>query len=109
PCARGPRPGRARRRLRPAARVGRYAAAVGWMARAVRAGPALMRVAVGRGGVGARAARQLASTEGVEEVLLRDLDEGRRREVAASLGAVATDEPPSVTGAPEADAGVLAL
>lgn len=69
-----------------------------------------MRVAVvGLGAVGARAARQLASTEGVEEVLLRDVDEGRRREVAASLGSVATDEPPSVTGPPEADAVVLAL
>lgn len=69
-----------------------------------------MRVAVvGLGAVGARAARQLASTEGVEEVLLRDADEGRRREVAASLGSVATDEPPSVTGPPEADAVVLAL
>jgi len=69
-----------------------------------------MRVAVvGLGAVGARAARQLASTAGVEEVLLRDPDEGRRREVAASLGPVATPEAPSVTAPPEADAVVLAL
>ncbi len=69
-----------------------------------------MRVAVvGLGAVGARTARQLASTEGVDEVLLRDPDDGRRREVAASLGAVATPEPPSVTAPPEADAVVLAV
>lgn len=69
-----------------------------------------MRVAVvGLGAVGARAARQLASTEGVDEVLLRDRDDGRRREVADSLGAVATAEPPSVTAPPDADVVVLAL
>ncbi|QYG90981.1 Gfo/Idh/MocA family oxidoreductase [Iamia sp. SCSIO 61187] len=69
-----------------------------------------MRIAVvGLGAVGARAARQLASTEGVDEVLLRDIDDGRRSEVAASLGAIATPEPQSVTAPPEADAVVLAL
>jgi saccharopine dehydrogenase-like NADP-dependent oxidoreductase len=69
-----------------------------------------MRIAVvGLGAVGARAARQLASTEGVDEVVLRDVDDGRRSEVAASLGAIATPEPQSVTTPPEADAVVLAL
>lgn len=69
-----------------------------------------MRVAVvGLGAVGARAARQLASTEGVDEVVLRDVDDGRRSEVAASLGAIATPEPQSVTAPPEADVVVLAL
>lgn len=69
-----------------------------------------MRVAVvGLGAVGARAARQLASTSDVEEVLLRDADEARLREVAASLGPIATAEPASVTAPPEADAVVLAL
>ncbi|HVX19191.1 MAG TPA: Gfo/Idh/MocA family oxidoreductase [Acidimicrobiales bacterium] len=49
-----------------------------------------MRVGVvGLGAVGARAARQLASTEGVESVLIRDLDDDRAAAVAASLGPVA--------------------
>lgn len=69
-----------------------------------------MRVAVcGLGAVGARAARQLASTPEVDEVLLRDPRTDRLREVAASLGEVATVEPASVTSPPEADAVVLAL
>lgn len=69
-----------------------------------------MRVAVvGLGAVGARAARQLASTEGVDEVVLRDLDQARLTEVATSLGAAATAEPPSVTAPPDTDAVVLAL
>lgn len=68
-----------------------------------------MRVAVcGLGAVGARAARQLASTPDVEEVLLRDPRHDRLHEVAASLGDVATAEPPSVTGPPDADVVVLA-
>ena len=41
--------------------------------------------------------------------MLRDVDDSRRSEVAASLGAVATPEAPSVTAPPEADAVVLAL
>lgn len=69
-----------------------------------------MRVAVcGLGAVGARAARQLASTDGVDEVVLRDPRSAHLAEVAASLGDIATAEPPSVTGPPEADVVVLAL
>jgi hypothetical protein len=46
-----------------------------------------VRIAVlGAGAVGARAARQLLSTEGVTEVVLRDDDADRLREVVASLG-----------------------
>ncbi|WCO67116.1 Gfo/Idh/MocA family oxidoreductase [Iamia majanohamensis] len=68
-----------------------------------------MRVAVcGLGAVGARAARQLASTSDVEEVVLRDPRDDRLHEVAASLGDVATAEPPSVTGPPDADVVILA-
>ena len=48
-----------------------------------------MRIAViGLGAVGARAARQLASTDGVDAVLLRDERPERLDEVAASLGPV---------------------
>ncbi|MGI8940129.1 MAG: saccharopine dehydrogenase family protein [Iamia sp.] len=69
-----------------------------------------MRVAVcGLGAVGARAARQLASTPEVEEVILRDVRADRAKEVAASLGDIATVDPPSVTAPPEADVVVLAL
>ncbi len=68
-----------------------------------------MRVAVvGLGAIGARAARQLASTDGIDEVLLRDVDDARRREVASSLGAAATAEGPEVTAPPAADVVVLA-
>ncbi len=80
------------------------------LARALRARPPLMRIAVcGLGAVGARAARQLASTSDVDQVVLRDPRQDRLREVAASLGDVAVADPPSVTGPPEADAVVLAL
>jgi ketopantoate reductase len=52
-----------------------------------------MRIAVvGLGAVGSRAARQLASTDGVAEVVLRDRRADRVDEVAASLGAVARAE-----------------
>jgi saccharopine dehydrogenase-like NADP-dependent oxidoreductase len=69
-----------------------------------------MRVAViGLGAVGARAARQLASTDGVEAVLLRDDRPERLDEVAASLGPVAVAEPAAITAPPEADAVVLAV
>lgn len=68
-----------------------------------------MRIAVvGAGAVGARAARQLASTESVTEVVLRDTDPARLAEVAASLGEVATAEPPPYDRPPAADAVVLA-
>jgi len=69
-----------------------------------------MRAAVcGLGAVGARAARQLASTEGVDEVLLRDPRTAHLSEVAASLGDIATPERPSITAPPDADVVVLAL
>ena len=69
-----------------------------------------MRIAViGLGAVGARAARQLASTDGVDAVLLRDERPERLDEVAASLGPVAVAEPAAITAPPEADAVVLAL
>jgi len=68
-----------------------------------------MRAAVcGLGAVGARAARQLASTEGVDEVILRDERPERVTEVAASLAEVATPEVPSAEP-PEADVVVLAM
>ena len=67
-----------------------------------------MRIAVvGLGAVGARAARQLASTESVADVVLRDSDPVRLAEVAASLGEVATVEPPPYDEPPSADAVVL--
>ena len=57
-----------------------------------------MRIAViGLGAVGARAARQLASTDGVDAVLLRDERPERLDEVAASLGPVAVAEPAAIT------------
>ena len=53
-----------------------------------------MQVAViGLGAVGARAARQLASSPQVERILLRDADAGRLDEVASSLGETATVVP----------------
>jgi hypothetical protein len=68
-----------------------------------------MQVAVvGLGAVGARAARQLASTPSVDRVILRDQDRDRLEEVARSLGATSTVD----TGGPgepvQADAVVLA-
>lgn len=69
-----------------------------------------MRIAIcGLGAVGARAARQLASTPEVDEVILRDPRADRLEEVAASLGEVATVDRPSVTAPPDADVVVLAL
>jgi hypothetical protein len=57
---------------------------------------------VGAGAVGARAARQLASTEGVERLLIREVEPERAAAVCASLGSVAT-----IDGAPAAaDAAV---
>jgi saccharopine dehydrogenase-like NADP-dependent oxidoreductase len=68
-----------------------------------------MRVAViGLGSVGTRAARQLASTDAVEQVLLCDTKEGRAREVASSLGAKGVADPGSTESVPVADVVVLA-
>lgn len=68
-----------------------------------------MRIAVvGLGAVGSRAARQLASTDAVEEVVLRDRDPERIDEVAASLGAVARADRGPYGDVPDADAVILA-
>ncbi|MCB0972017.1 MAG: Gfo/Idh/MocA family oxidoreductase [Acidimicrobiales bacterium] len=68
-----------------------------------------MRAAVvGLGAVGTRAARQLASTDEVDEVVVCDVDATRVGEVAASLGAKAVADPASVEVPPEADVVVLA-
>ena len=69
-----------------------------------------MRVAVlGLGAGGARAARQLASTDSVEEVVVRDLRPARVDEVAASLGDKATGERGPYNAPVEADVVVLAV
>jgi len=70
-----------------------------------------MRVAVvGLGAVGARAARQLASTPEVERVVIRDQDSSRLAEVAASLGETSAVETGSVDDLLDigADAVILA-
>lgn len=68
-----------------------------------------MRVAVlGVGAVGARAARQLLSSDGVDAVVLRDPDEERLEAVRQSLGTGALVDP-SPSGPPDADLVVLAL
>ncbi len=68
-----------------------------------------MRVAViGLGAVGTRAARQLASTDAVEEIVLRDERSPRVEEVAASLGSRARGEAGPYAGPPEADVVVVA-
>lgn len=68
-----------------------------------------MRVAVvGLGAVGTRAARQLASTDGVEQVVLCDTQAGRAEEVASSLGAKALVDPGSAEAPPDADVVILA-
>jgi saccharopine dehydrogenase-like NADP-dependent oxidoreductase len=68
-----------------------------------------MRVAVvGLGAVGTRAARQLASTDAVEQVVVCDTAPGRIEEVAASIGAKAVADPGSATSVPDADVVVLA-
>jgi saccharopine dehydrogenase-like NADP-dependent oxidoreductase len=65
-----------------------------------------MRVAlVGAGAVGARAARQLASTDAVERVLVSDVDDERARAVVASLG----EERSTLAGADDdVDVAILA-
>ena len=68
-----------------------------------------MRVAViGLGAVGARAARQLASTDGVEAVVLRDRDADRATAAAASLGPVAELDGEPAEAPVDADAVVIA-
>lgn len=68
-----------------------------------------MRVAVvGLGAVGTRAARQLASTDAVTEVVVRDARAPRVEEVASSLGARARAEVGPYPSPPEADVVVLA-
>lgn len=68
-----------------------------------------MRVAVvGLGAVGTRAARQLVSTDGVEQVVVCDTAPGRIEEVAASLGDQAVADPGSASSVPDADVVLLA-
>lgn len=68
-----------------------------------------MRVAVvGVGAVGARAARQLLSSDGVDAVVLRDPDQERLEAVRQSLGRGAEVDT-ATDGAPDADLVVLAL
>ncbi len=68
-----------------------------------------MRVAIiGAGATGARAARQLLSTDGVERVVVRDIDGARLRAVVDGLGARATADTGPWTGPPEAAVVVLA-
>lgn len=68
-----------------------------------------MRVAVvGLGAVGTRAARQLASTDSVSEVVLRDIRSPRVEEVASSLGTKGRIELGPYASAPDADVVVLA-
>jgi hypothetical protein len=68
-----------------------------------------VRVAViGCGAVGARAARQLVSSAGVDTVVLRDTRVDWLRSVGASLGPSAHVEEPPYAGPPDVDAVVLA-
>lgn len=68
-----------------------------------------MRVAVvGLGAVGTRAARQLASTDSVDHVVICDTQAGRVEEVSSSLGAKAIADRGSAESVPEADVVVLA-
>ncbi|MGH9244395.1 MAG: Gfo/Idh/MocA family oxidoreductase [Acidimicrobiales bacterium] len=71
-----------------------------------------MRIAVvGAGAVGGRAARQLASTDGVDEILIADRLEERRRSVCTAVGerAVPIDAAPDRILARGCDAALLAL
>jgi hypothetical protein len=58
---------------------------------------------VGAGAVGARAARQLVESDDIDEVVIVDVDDKRRRSVVESTGAKATD------GGRAADAGAHAV
>jgi hypothetical protein len=67
------------------------------------------RVAVlGVGAVGARVARQLVSTPGVEQVLLRDQQAGRLQTILRSLGEGASTDGAPLGAAADVDAVVLA-
>lgn len=69
-----------------------------------------MRIGVaGLGAVGARAARQLAATEGVDAVVLRDRRPEQVEAVAASLGRVAVADGGDIADPLAADAVVLAV
>lgn len=63
---------------------------------------------LGAGAVGTRLARQLASTEGVEEVRLRDPDGARLAAVAESLGAPAVLDDGPIDAPAEVDVVVVA-
>ena len=66
-----------------------------------------MRILVlGAGAVGARAARQLASADGVEEIVVHDPRPGPAAAVAESLGSLAR---PATTASEHADVAVLTL
>lgn len=65
-------------------------------------------VLVGAGAVGARAARQLHSTQATSELVISDLDEARAATVAASLGGPARAVPWREALLDHADAVVLA-
>ncbi|HSL59371.1 MAG TPA: Gfo/Idh/MocA family oxidoreductase [Acidimicrobiales bacterium] len=68
-----------------------------------------MRIAViGAGAVGARAARQLVSTDDVEQVVVRDLRADRVSAVVRSLGPEADAELPPYAATVSADVAVLA-
>ena len=68
-----------------------------------------MRVAViGLGAVGTRAARQLASTDAVESIVLRSPSGARAEEVAASLGAKAIIDDGRAGALPDADVVIVA-
>jgi hypothetical protein len=66
-------------------------------------------VVVGAGAVGARAARQLHATDGVEDLVVVDADRPRAQQVALSLGAPARAEPWAPALLEAADAVVIAL
>ncbi len=69
----------------------------------------MTRVAVlGVGAVGARVARQLVSTEGVEQVVLRDERDDRLDTIVRSLGEGAAADRSSFADPVEADTVVLA-
>lgn len=65
-------------------------------------------VVVGLGAVGTRAARQLTSTDSVDEVVVVDDRPGRVDEVVASLGSKAKAGPASTDPLPDADVVLLA-
>ncbi len=64
---------------------------------------------VGAGAVGARAARQLADTPGVERVIVADRSRSRAEGVAGALGRIAEAVPPPVEIPDDVDAVATAL